>query len=169
MGGCVQWRGGPRTDRASQLELGWWWYHHPHLLPLHVLLQGSGAMEAAVLNPAAMAEVDCNSNTLNAELEVKKLQELVRKLERQNEQLRNRAGHVLPPPGGCRLPSPLRTLLCRPSSPPEEPFDYFHPHGEGAGAEEEEEEDSSEPSVLDELELLDLDSLSCSDQSDESW
>ncbi|XP_037552475.1 SLAIN motif-containing protein 1 [Nematolebias whitei] len=128
-------------------------------------------MEAAVLNPAAMAEVDCNSNTLNAELEVKKLQELVRKLERQNEQLRNRAGHVLPPPGGYRLPSPLPTLLCHSSllgsiSPPEEPFDYFHPQG-AAGAEE--EEDSSEPSVLDELELLDLDSLSCSDESDETW
>ncbi|KAL3999717.1 WAP, Kazal, immunoglobulin, Kunitz and NTR domain-containing protein [Sarotherodon galilaeus] len=133
-------------------------------------------MEAAVLNPAIMTEVDCNSNTLNAELEVKKLQELVRKLERQNEQLRTRAGA-----GGYCLPSPLPTLLCDSSlgsfSAPEEPFDYFHPHSgrDGAAAaareedDEEEEEDASEPSVLDELELLDLNSLSCSEESDETW
>lgn len=142
-------------------------------------------MEAAVLNPAMMTEVDCNSNTLNAELEVKKLQELVRKLERQNEQLRTRASgcsgpHALPPSpayvlggtGGYCLPSPLPTLLCQSSlgsfAPPEEPFDYFLPHtgGDGAAAEA---EDGSEPSVLDELELLDLNSLSCSDESDETW
>ncbi|XP_070786820.1 SLAIN motif-containing protein 1-like isoform X2 [Enoplosus armatus] len=142
-------------------------------------------MEAAVLNLAVMTEVDCNSNTLNAELEVKKLQELVRKLERQNEQLRTRAGgpHVLPPSpafvlgsvGGYCLPSPLPTLLCQSSlgsfTPPEDPFDYFLPHtgGDGAAAAGEEEEDGSELSVLDELELLDLNSVSCSDESDETW
>ncbi|XP_049919288.1 SLAIN motif-containing protein 1-like [Epinephelus moara] len=151
-------------------------------------------MEAAVLNHAIMTEVDCNSNTLNAELEVKKLQELVRKLERQNEQLRTRASscsggpHVLPPSsacvlgsaGGYCLPSPLPTLLCQSSLgslvPPEEPFDYFHPHSGGGGAAAAataaaagEAEDGSEPSVLDELELLDFDSLSCSDESDETW
>ncbi|XP_076579572.1 SLAIN motif-containing protein 1-like isoform X4 [Chaetodon auriga] len=142
-------------------------------------------MEAAVLNPAMMTEVDCNSNTLNAELEVKKLQELVRKLERQNEQLRTRASgcsggpHALPPSsayvlggaGGYCLPSPLPTLLCHSSfAPPEEPFDYFLPHtGGDGGAEAAEAEDGSEPSVLDELELLDLNSLSCSDDSEETW
>ncbi|XP_070813714.1 SLAIN motif-containing protein 1-like isoform X3 [Chaetodon trifascialis] len=142
-------------------------------------------MEAAVLNPAMMTEVDCNSNTLNAELEVKKLQELVRKLERQNEQLRTRASgcsggpHALPPSpayvlggaGGYCLPSPLPTLLCHSSFvPPEEPFDYFLPHtGDDGAAEAAEAEDGSEPSVLDELELLDLNSLSCSDDSEETW
>lgn len=122
-------------------------------------------MEAAVLNHAMMPELDCNSNTLSAELEVKKLQELVRKLERQNERLRTRAGPASS--GGFCLPSPLPALLCQPALgsfvPPEEPFfDYFHPHSDG-------EEDGSEPSVLDELELLDFDSLCCSDDSDETW
>ncbi|TKS66650.1 SLAIN motif-containing protein 1 [Collichthys lucidus] len=140
-------------------------------------------MEAAVLSPAMMTEVDCNSNTLNAELEVKKLQELVRKLERQNEQLRTRASgcsggpHVLPQPpayGGLCLSSPLPSLLCQSSlgsfTPPEEPFDYFLPHTGGDGASAAGElEDRSEPSVLDELEVLDLNSLSCSEESDETW
>ncbi|XP_008422263.1 SLAIN motif-containing protein 1-like isoform X2 [Poecilia reticulata] len=122
-------------------------------------------MEAAVLGPAVMTDVDCGS--LNAELEVKKLQQLVRKLERQNEQLRSRAGGCLS--GGFQ---PLQGPLLQPSlsslSPPDEPLDHFHPYG-GEEDEEEEEEDASEPSVLDELELLDLESLSCSEGSDETW
>ncbi|XP_007553759.1 SLAIN motif-containing protein 1-like [Poecilia formosa] len=124
-------------------------------------------MEAAVLGPAVMTDVDCGS--LNAELEVKKLQQLVRKLERQNEQLRSRAGGCLS--GGFQ---PLQGPLLQPSlsslSPPGEPLDHFHPYaGEEDEEEEEEEEDASEPSVLDELELLDLESLSCSEESDETW
>lgn len=122
-----------------------------------------------MLSPAAMAEMERSSSSLNAELEVKKLQELVRRLERQNEQLRSRAGGCLSGPHVL-----LPASLCR-SSPgsrcPEEPLDYFHPHGAGeeAAGSEEEEEDLSEPSVLDELQLLDLDSLSCSEESDETW
>ncbi|XP_029376411.1 SLAIN motif-containing protein 1-like [Echeneis naucrates] len=112
-------------------------------------------MEAAVLSPAVRAEVDCGG--LDAELEVKKLQQLVRKLERQNEQLRTRAGY--------RLPGPGPPLLCRSFLPPEELLDCFQPHS----AEEAEDEEESEPSVLDELDLLDLDSLCSSEGSEETW
>lgn len=142
-------------------------------------------MEAAVLSPHNMPEVDCNSNTLSAELEVKKLQELVRKLERQNEQLRTRAGgcagspHALPPSpacvlggaGGYCLHSPLPALLPLGSfAPPDEPVDYFQSHiaADGAAGAGEEEEDGA-LTVLDELEVLDLDAVCSSDQSDETW
>lgn len=125
-----------------------------------------------MLSRAAMPQVDRNGNTVNAELEVKKLQQLVRKLERQNAQLRTRAG---PPggyrdPGGSRLHSPPPS--CGSVSPPGEPFGCFPPYagGDGAAVEEEEEDGGgSEPSVLDELELLDFDRLRCADESDETW
>lgn len=123
-----------------------------------------------MLAPSAMTDVDCNSNSLNAELEVKKLQELVRKLERQNEQLRSRTGGRLSGGYHHHLPGPLPSLLCEASSgsfsSPEEPLEYFHPH---AVEDDDEEEQASEPSVLEKLELLDLESLSCSEESDETW
>lgn len=101
-----------------------------------------------------MPEIDLKNNSLNTEAEVKKLQELVRKLERQNEQLRSRAGpHALPATGGCRLPSP------------EETIQYFLARTGGG----EEARDESELSILDELELLDLSSLSCLDEPGETW
>lgn len=117
---------------------------------------------SVLLNPAVMPMLDMNSSNLTAELEVKKLQELVWKLERQNEQLRSRS--ICGSARKHRLSSPVSAGFCE-----SETFEYFRAHTGGDGTAPGEAEDGSEPSVLDELELLDLKPLSWSDESDETW
>uniref|UniRef100_A0A3Q1HTJ5 Uncharacterized protein n=1 Tax=Anabas testudineus TaxID=64144 RepID=A0A3Q1HTJ5_ANATE len=123
-------------------------------------------MEAEVLNPPRMADVNGNNKITNAELEVLKLQELVRKLEKQNEQLRTRAnavnncsagphlqtslsclrGGAARPggnfPGKYGISSPAQSHPCAPGArgSAEEPFAYFQPN----------------TTVLDEVDVLDL-------------
>ncbi|XP_059355601.1 SLAIN motif-containing protein 1a isoform X3 [Carassius carassius] len=112
------------------------------------------SMDGLLFNPQTMADVNGNSKIMNAELEVKKLQELVRKLERQNEQLRTRANAVNNCTSGGRL-GPDTGSYCLSSSyspsfgPSEEHYPYFHPQSV-TGADEE------DATVLDEVEILDL-------------
>lgn len=130
-------------------------------------------MEAlgALLRPALTAELDLNANRLDAELEVKKLQQLVWKLEWQNEQLRNSSGGSGGPSTNLRVAKPS---WCQPSSAPS----LLSESGSGSLDAPEEQQDYflaqcgehiDEPSLLDELELLDLNSPSFSDESDETW
>lgn len=129
-----------------------------------------------------MADVSGNSKITNAELEVLKLQELVRQLEKQNEQLRTRANAVNNCSVGPHLQSPLSCLRggdasspgdnfsaryglssptqARPGTPgargsPEEPFAYFQPSSVSPDVDEE-DGGADGPTVLDEVEVLDL-------------
>ncbi|KAI7790445.1 SLAIN motif-containing protein 1 [Triplophysa rosa] len=143
-------------------------------------------MDELLFNPRMMADINGNSKIMTAEVEVKKLQELVRKLERQNEQLRTRANAAnnctsssrlssSPSPaciigpdtasyyaGNCCI-SPLSTLSFGLGNS-EERYPYLHPPSVSDA------DVDDDGTVLDEVEILNLDViLPCDGESDHNW
>lgn len=133
---------------------------------------------------------DINSN-INADLEVRKLQDLVKKLEQQNEQLRSRssllsssgalsgtnrplsAGYEstglagFPGVGFGGYGGVLENSRCLSPRLSYDGISFRRPYdGEGATAPAEAE---GAASVLDEVEILDLEEMDCLNEEEDSW
>ncbi|XP_033982381.1 SLAIN motif-containing protein 2, partial [Trematomus bernacchii] len=127
---------------------------------------------------------DINSN-INADLEVRKLQDLVKKLEQQNEQLRSRSSGPLAAhrPHSAGYDPLFPGGLLENSRSPRLSYDgisFRRPYeGASAGASVSARNslysdtfpaaDEGETSILDEVEILDLEDMDCLHEDEDSW
>uniref|UniRef100_A0A8C1WGI1 SLAIN motif family, member 2 n=1 Tax=Cyprinus carpio TaxID=7962 RepID=A0A8C1WGI1_CYPCA len=150
---------------------------------------------------------DINSN-INADLEVRKLQDLVKKLEQQNEQLRSRSGRLYNSSSSGGLPGNTRPVSAGYDYPGAavglagftgvgfggsrgfggvleisrmSPRQSYHGSSYGAGYDSDNAScaadyydsldfiEDGETSVLDEVEILDLEDMDCLNEEEDSW
>ncbi|XP_059905190.1 SLAIN motif-containing protein 1-like isoform X3 [Gadus macrocephalus] len=123
--------------------------------------------EVGLMNRQIMDVVDHNCNSMPAELEVKKLQALVRSLELQNQQLRSRQNRTLSPgPASSKLEHrENNNHNINNKNTPSGVLAYFQ-----AYFSEKQAGDREATTVMDDVEELDLEAMfSSRDSDDETW
>ncbi|CAL8289087.1 unnamed protein product [Lota lota] len=119
--------------------------------------------EVGLMNRQIMEVVDHNCNSLTAQVEVKKLQALVRSLEQQNQQLRSRQKCSMSP-AAASSKLEYKENDDNNNNTPSGVLAYFH-----AYFSDKQRGDEEATTVLDDVEMLDLEAMFSKDSDDETW